>query len=328
MARTQLEKMLIQQSNQSGGVLTPLLNELMKRPLKIESQDDAEFLFHLAMRQVEREKTRKSGNTVFSPSALAECLRKVYLQKNWKELGFERVVIPAIEPNGYFLEGDFKHLKWQFAMYRLAQVCDGFDMIEDDLPWQKAHGFELPILSKRGDHGGTIDALPILLEEPLVIDVKGVNVRTFQKAVRGNDPHNYVIQAGDYGMLLNSRTRHVKLPRKIKRVILLYENKGGPDMNHPLALHETVLKLSEIVPEVRARLEVLREHEAKEEIPEPECTSTKTIQFQGCPFAGFCKVEVKRIEKRNSKSKSRNTGKLRVAKPKRSDRPRRPRSKR
>jgi hypothetical protein len=325
MARTQLEKLLIQQRNQSGGIIVPLLNELMKRPLKISSQDDAEFLFHLAMRQVERENTRKSGDTVFSPSALAECLRKVYLQKNWKKLGFDRVEMPAIEPHGYFLEGDFKHLKWQFGLYRLAQVCDGFDMIEDDLPWQKAHGFEIPILSKRGDHGGTLDALPILLEEPLLIDIKGVNVRTFQKAVRGDDPHSYKIQISDYGMLLNSRAG-VKLPSKVKKAIILYENKGGPDMRHPLALHETVVTISKIIPEVRARLEVLREHEAKEEIPEPECTSTKTIQFQGCPFQGFCKVEVKRVERRNSKSKGRNTKRLRVAKPKRSDSPRRPRS--
>jgi len=319
--------MLIQTRHQSNGVLVPLLNELMKQPLKIDSEDDAEFLFHLAMRQVEREKMRKGDDTVFSPSALAECLRKVYLQKNWKKLGFERVVMPAIEPHGYFLEGDFKHLKWQFAMYRMAQVCDGFDMIEDDLPWPKAHGFEIPVLSKRGDHGGTLDALPVLLEEPLIVDVKGVNVRTFQKAVRGDDPRNYIIQISDYGMLVNSnRNGTISLPRKIKRAILLYENKGGPDMRHPLALHETLIKISDVTPEVRARLEVLREHEAKEEIPAIECTNTRTIQFQGCPFAGFCKAEVKKVEKKTERRRGAsrsNTVRLAVAKPNRSSRSRR-----
>jgi hypothetical protein len=69
---------------------------------------------------------------------------------------------------------------------------------------------------------------------------------------------------------------------KVERGILLLENKGGPDARHPAALAETVISLKDSLPEVRARLEILREHQAKK-IPAPECTSTKRIEYTGCP---------------------------------------------
>lgn len=322
---TQLEKSIIQERRNKHNVILPLLHELMKRPLNIDSELDAQFLFQLSMRSVERERMRKEGTGVYSPSSLAKCIRKVYLSKNWQELGLERVELPALEPHYYFLTGDFIHLKWQFAFWRLAQVCDGFDLIDDGLPYPLASGFEIPVLSKRGDHGGTIDIACILLGEPLLIDVKGVNVRTFQKAVRGEPPAEYTMQTTDYAMLANMPRGGLNLPRKVERAVILFENKGGPDMNHPIALHEHIVNVPQHVPEIKARIETLRSYETKKEIPPVECTNTKTIQFQGCPFAGICKKEVRKIERRNAANS--DTKRLELAKPSRTDRSRRPRSK-
>ena len=106
---------------------------------------------------------------MFSPSGLASCLRRVYLSKNWKELGLTRVELPAIEPHYYFFTGDFIHLKWQFALYKLSLLIPDFWLIE----------CELPVMSKHRDHGGTLDVLVLYKGEAFIVDVKGLNVEDF-----------------------------------------------------------------------------------------------------------------------------------------------------
>jgi hypothetical protein len=328
--RTETEKRIAKSRRQQDGVLVPLLNELLKSPIGVDTPEDAEFLHILAMKQVRREQQRVSGEGVYSPSGLASCLRRVYLGKNWKKLGLERVELPAIEPHFYFLSGDFIHLKWQFALYRLSLLLPDFWLVD----------CEIPVMSKRKDHGGTIDALCMWQNEPLVVDVKGLKVRGFIDVDEGRVPHDYRIQLTDYMMLFNAglvgynaslspllKETLGEIP-KVKRGILLVENKGGPDYRHPAALTEQVISLKDNLPEVRARLEVLRAHEEASKLPDIECVTTQGIQFNGCPFAGFCKEEVQAVERRRKDAENRDPKQYRLARPKRSDRPRQSRSKR
>lgn len=305
------------EKRRTQGVLRPLIEELFTRPVRIDSQADIDFLNYVMSKMVERENAR-ADNLVFSPSGLASCLRRVYLGRHWKELGLQRIELPSVQTHGIFLNGDFVHLKWHFILWKLGLAFPDFKLVD----------VEVPVMSKRKDHGGTLDAIGLLADvEPIVIDYKGLNVRNFQNAINGL-PHDYRIQITDYVMLANSAKRiseqvdaqELRFP--IKRGVMLLENKGGPDSSHPLALHEVIVDRDGNLPDVQVRLEVLREHEAREEIPAPECVSTKSFQYLGCPFAAFCKREVKAIE-REQRAKGGDSDGLRVARPKRLDRSRR-----
>lgn len=297
--------------NKRRGVLVPLLEDMMlKTTLEIATPEDVAFMEGLMQGMMEREQNRRNGKRPFSPSALASCMRQVYLIRHFRELGIEPTRLPRVEPAYYFLTGNFLHLKWQFALYKLEQwIGDGtvFELL----------ALELPVKSKRGDHAGTADALITAYRVPYVVDFKGLNVRSFGQVQRGNIPDGYEIQLTDYMYLYNA---DMKLQKKygIKRIengLLIAENKGGPVNGHPLALHETTVLYDDYKPEVKRRLNVLREHEANEEIPPPECKSTRGFQFSGCPFAKFCKKEVQAIEKRRAKVERRNTEQPRVAVP-------------
>jgi hypothetical protein len=284
---------------------------LFRGKVEIESEDDANFIRDLAMTQVEREQIRELGQGVFSPSGLADCLRRVYLGRHWRNLDIERVELPSVQVHSYFTMGDFTHLRWQFAIHRLAQRN----------PRVKLLGCEIPLLSKHKDHGGTLDVLMTIDEIPYAVDIKGLNVYTFGQVVKDNPPNQYVVQVGDYMMLANAIRQKVwpTLPR-ITNGILLVENKGGPDASHSLGIHEVNVSLDDVLPEVRSRLEVLRKHERAEKIPAPECRSTKSHDFQSCPFAEFCRPEVERFERRDAKA--RNARPLQLATPGRNRRSR------
>lgn len=321
MPRTLLEQS-ISQRRRSNGLLRPLLEEMFRRPVRVETEDDVEFIKYATTKSMERETTRQ-GNSVFSPSGLASCMRRVYLGRHWKSLGLERITLPNTQAHGTFANGDWVHLQWHFNLFKLDVMFPDKFMLVD---------IEIPVMSKRKDHGGTIDAVGLLLEHnlPVLIDYKGWNVRNWTQAQKGLD-HSTRIQVTDYMMLMNSNggwKSYLKpeerglevmneFPDKIQDALVLAINKGGPDPKHPLALNEIHVKLKENLPDVQARLGVLRDHESKEEIPKPECTSTRTIQFQGCPFAGFCKEEIKKIERRAKRdSESSNADKpVRVATP-------------
>lgn len=315
---------------QSDTLLVSKLNQLLKSPVGIETEDDVAFLRYLAQLQVRREEERKAGDGVFSPSGLASCLRRVYLSKNWRELGLERVELPAIEPHFYFVTGDFIHLKWQFLMYKLDLVDPDFTLID----------CEVPIMSKRKDHGGTIDVVALLDGELLIVDVKGLNIRGFQKVDMGEVDHTYRIQVTDYMMLWNAAVQRGLIKPsaehryafkwdsypKIHRAIILAESKGGPDTKHPAALTEQIVKLKDNLPDVRTRLEILRGHEEEGTLPEIECVTTRGVQFTGCPFAEVCEKEIRKRERRDAESG--DAPKYRVAQPSGSNRSRRPRPKR
>lgn len=264
----------------------PLLEDLLREPLRVESKADLNFINDLLKKGQERERARNE-RPVFSPSALSACLRQVYLTRHAKQLGIPRLKQSRIEPNFYFVTGEWLHLKWQFACWKLQEKINNPDIF-------KLVACEYPILSKRKDHGGTVDVFSFIYREPFIIDFKGLNVRDFGKIVRG-EASGYEIQLTDYMMLYNAFPPNRVNGHRIERALLIAENKGGPDNQHPIALHERVIEREEFHKLVKHRLGVLREHEAKEEIPAPECTSTGTFQFAGCPFRKFCRKEVEAI---------------------------------
>jgi hypothetical protein len=299
---TQTEKRIAQQ-RRAKGVLVPLLEDLFSRQVEIEEGEDVEFLTTLLNLTAIRQ-TKRQTKPLYSPSQLSSCLRYVYLLKHHKALGITKQ--PSIRPeaNFYFFNGNWVHLKWQFALYKLHQKLpdDVFMLI----------GCEIPIISKHGDHGGTMDALVMIHGEFYIVDFKGLNVRTFSEIARGFIPPEYALQIVDYGMLFNSQRGNAVLTRGL----LITESKGGPDPKHPIALHESEIPIKTRLPEVRGRLEVLRNHERRKEIPEPECTSTQTLQFIGCPFAAHCRKEVKEIQRQRRDAESKNAERYRVAVPK------------
>lgn len=306
MPKSQLEKQ-ISHKHKRKGKLVPLLEDLFQSPIEIESDEDVEWIAGLLRRMVERQNNRVNGAPVFSPSQLSECLRYVYLLRNHKRLGIARAKNMKVEANYYFFTGNFTHIKWQFALYKLDLA------LPDEI--FKLHGVEVPITSKRKDHGGTVDALASLYNDPCVIDFKGLNVRTFGEITRGNLPPQYAVQLSDYGMLYNSQRKN---GNRITSGLLISESKGGPVTGFPVALHETEVEIETHLPEVRGRLEVLRAHEQEDSIPKPECTSTQTFQFQGCPFRKFCREEVKEAQRKRERIERKNATKLRVAQPQRS----------
>ena len=290
-----------------SGILVPLLEDLFASPVEVETQDDLDFITGLLRSNMTRERTRR-GQPVYSPSALAECLRRVYLAKHHKELGIAALKELRIEPNFYFFTGNWIHVKWQFALYKLAKHINDASIFH-------IYGMEIPVRSKHGDHGGTLDVLAGIYGEPYVLDVKGLNVRTFGEITRGYIPENYAVQLTDYMALYNVSPQVRRNGHKVTNGLLVVENKGGPDPKHPIALVEKHVEISLHLPKVQHRLRELRKHGEANTIPEPECVSTKTIQFQGCAFRAYCRGEVQAIESERRKLESRNSDGLKVAVP-------------
>lgn len=298
---TPVEKRLRHKRRRSG-ILVPLLEDYMaKRPMRVETPADIDFMIDLYERSIARELERDKNGKVYSPSTFAACIRRVYLGRHYKTFGITKLLDPRAEVNSYFTKGDFVHHQWQLACFKLDQKLPDTHF--------KLLGYEEKITSPEGDHGGTSDVRVAIDGTPYIVDVKGVNVRTFSDTANGNPPLQYCIQLADYLYLWNQTHK-----KKITQGILLTENKGGPDRNHPIALHETIIDLEDYEPEIELRLEILREHETDEEVPEPECTSTGTFQFQSCPFRKFCRKEVEAIA-RQRKAEEEADFEYRVATP-------------
>jgi hypothetical protein len=302
---------LIRHKRKRSGILVPLLEDLFQAPVEIETDEDVEWIAGLLRKMAGRTQARNS-RPVFSPSQLSECLRYVYLLKHHKEMGIVRAKSVRVEPNFYFFNGNFVHIKWQFALYKLDLS------LPDEI--FKLIGVEVPIISKRKDHGGTVDAIVLIRGKLYIIDFKGLNVRTFGEITRGYIPPEYAVQLADYGMLYNSQRNG---DGQIFTGLLVSESKGGPDNKHLIALHETEIAVKTHLPEVRRRLKELREHGEANTIPPPECEGTGTLQFLGCPFRKFCRSEVREIQRNKAKAEAKKDSSYSV---RRSGRVRRSRS--
>lgn len=278
----------------------------MRRPLEIEGPKDRKFMRALIDYHASNERAQ-----VYSPSQLASCLRQVFFLKTLPKE--DRVYPPNARTSGYFLDGNFRHLKWQFALWKLHKQGK-----------LQLLAVECRIISKRGDHGGTVDALVQIpaFGNPYIVDFKGMNSNDFRRFVKDGPLEKHKIQTSDYGMLINATRRavsawpgEIELPKEITDALLIGENKAGPlDNGSPIALHEETIRVKENVGQVRTRLKELRTHEKEKTIPRPECTSTRTLQFQGCPFSSFCRAEIEAIEK-SARASRVHADKSRVAVP-------------
>ena len=302
--RATLTEKEIRRQRKRGGSLVPLIEDFMRHPVEVEDAIDQAFLDSLFKKMRDREEERREGDYFFSPSSLGACLRYIFLSKNFKKLGIDKLPQPRIEPHYYFLTGNFLHVKWQFVFHKMNRA------LPDDI--FKLIDVERRVLDVRGDHGGTIDAIAEIFTIPTIIDVKGLNVRDFGRVTRGEIPYGYGWQVADYADLWNKEG----VNGKVKSGILLAEKKGGPDPTHPVALHELAVPIKKLKPEIHARLKELRKHDRQKEIPEVECVSTTSLQFQGCPFRQYCRAEVKEVERARARAKSGNSTRVAVAVPK------------
>lgn len=337
---TPTEKRIIQRRNarKTGAVLVPILEEVLEYECIPETPDDFKFMDMLVRA---RALPRKKG--VYSPSMLGSCVRQAYFSKR----GTEKIMAHSPQTNGYFLTGNFVHLKWQFAMWRahtlgklelvpvpieheldiLKEMHDAGVIDQSDLfSWMNALNFygdgSRPAVEVRvivgDDFGGTIDAMfranKSAKKKVHVVDFKGINVIDFQRQLKNGAKREYHVQVTGYGDNVNKSD----LPYQVEDCLLVSENKAGPQSSlstSPLALHETRVVIDEHLPEVKRRLRTLRWFDHRDEVPPPECVSTTHQAFQECPFSRFCDEEVRAVQRERQRRAEKRPRNWKVAKP-------------
>jgi hypothetical protein len=282
VARTATEKRILER-RRARGILVPILEETLEEQLDVEDEADREFMMNL---MIARGRKREKG--VFSPSMLSSCVRQAYFAKT----GQEKRRAKSPRTNGYFLDGDFRHYKWQFALWKAHRA--GLLIL---------HGCEIRVFHPSGDFAGTIDAIVEIDGVLYVVDFKGMNVKAFQDHEKWGTKLGYKVQIVGYAEIVNKVCAFESfmgevLGVKIETCLLIGESKGGPTQSgSPLALHEDALIVKQHRAKVKRRMHELRRYVTNEEIPAPDCTSTRTVQFQECPFAWFCRPEILTIQK-------------------------------
>lgn len=338
---TQTEKRILQErrAKKTGNILVPILEKTLEHEVLPESIEDFRFLDMLVKA---RALPRRKG--VFSPSMLGSCVRQAYFAKR----GTEKHMAANPQTNGYFLHGNFIHLKWQFALWRAHQLGllqlvpvpieqelailremflsgteDHSD--RDFVLWSDAldfygdgtrPGVEVRVVVDE-DFGGTVDGLvrvpPFKRNTKVhVVDFKGINVIDFQRTIKRGAKRSYRVQIVGYGDNVNRS----ELPYEVEDCLLVSENKAGPtnsSSSSPIALHETRVTIQEHLPEVKRRLKTLRWYDTRDEVPEPECVSTTHMAYQECPFNRFCREEVKAIQRERQARKANQPRDWKVA---------------
>lgn len=289
---TSVEKRIIQ-SRRAEGVLVPLLEELLEGQVEPEDEEDVRFMTELLrLRMVPREKG------VFSPSMLGSCVRQAYFAKTQ----FERREVASPRTNAFFLDGNFRHYKWQFALWKLHRAG-----------YIKLLGVELRCYSQSGDFAGTIDALVEVDGKVYIVDFKGMNVQEYMQFIRYGMKIEYGVQIVGYSML--KILKKGRMP-EVDGCLLIGESKAGPvQSSSPIGLHEQLMKPTEKKAEVKKRLLQLRRFVENEEVPPPACVSTRHLQFEECPFSWFCRQEVREIQQRRERAARSNPKKRSVATP-------------
>ena len=308
---TPSEKRIIEErrTGAAGWVLVPLIEQLLERECIPEDNDDFRFIDMLL-----RARSTKRERGVFSPSMLGSCTRQAYFAKT----GAERRAAASAQANGYFIEGNFKHFKWQFVMWKLHRAgliqLASIPAENEELDFYgdgTRPAVEVRVHSPAGDFAGTIDVIPVIDDEPYVLDFKGVNLIDFQKFTRSGARMEYRVQIVGYAMIVNGT--HL-LPYVVKNCLLVEECKAGPiSGGNPLGLHEETIRVDTYKGEVRDRLKELRGFVKRKETPEISCVSTRHRQFQECPFNHNCLDEVRVVEKARAKTARETTKTLTVA---------------
>lgn len=286
----------LKRSGRSKAILTPKIEEFMQRPIEIEDEADKQFLADL----IEARSTPRNKG-VYSPSMLASCLRQIYLIKNGE---IQQKKLHRIEASGFFLDGNFRHFKWQFAVWKMhrAGIVQLIDVGSTCL------GTEVYVENEKGDFGGTLDQLVYMPDENIIVtnDYKGMNGNSFNQSVNRGPGNRYIWQSVGYAKLANS---YLDLPQKIDSVLIIGENKNGPvntrRIKTPLGLYEWRIPITDHEFTVSRRLKTLRAYERRQELPPIECHSTRQMMFKDCPFASFCRGEIEAVEKTRVKAQKK-----------------------
>lgn len=286
----------LKRSSRSKAILVPRIEQFMRKPIEIEDQEDRDFLHDLILA---RARPRKKG--VYSPSMLANCVRQVYFTKT----GVKKQPSYRLEASGFFLDGNFRHFKWQFALWKMhrAGIITLLDVGSDCI------GTEIYVCNEKGDYGGTIDNILLVPELDLycAVDWKGMNGNSFARSITYGPGKGYVTQGVGYVQLANSSL--ARLPKRITNLLIIGENKNGPVNNRrvksPLGLYEWSVPIDAHKFDVSQRIKKLRAYERREEVPPPECTSTRKMMFKDCAFAPICRGEVEKIEKKKFKARKK-----------------------
>jgi hypothetical protein len=297
----------LRRSKKSPGIIVPKIEQFMKRPVEIEDDEDRQFLANLIEA---RSIPRTRG--VYSPSMLSNCLRQVYFVKT----GVKYARIDRIESNGYFLDGNFRHFKWQFLIWKMHR--EGiFDLVDVG---SVCIGTEIPVRNSRGDFRGTIDNLIYVPDFDIVtiLDWKGMNGNSFNGSLANGPSKGYKTQSVGYARLANEslkiydpasfdpnyppETQKSARRLKIEDIFIIGENKNGPVntrlVKAPLALVEWRVNVKENSDSVIGRIKALRGFERRGETPPVECTTTRSYRFKDCPFAPICRAEIEASERR------------------------------
>jgi hypothetical protein len=341
---TPTERRIIQtrHAKKTGAILVPILEDVLEHECIPETPQDFRFMDMLI-----RARTLPRQKGVFSPSMLGSCIRQAYFAKR----GEEKVLAGSPRTNGYFLTGNFIHLKWQFALWR-AHTLGKLELVsvpideeekivralclsgdenhsdEDYVRYMDAldfygngtrPGVEVRVHTRDNpDFMGTIDGLITVLprRKAHIVDFKGINVIDYQRTLKRGAKREYRVQLTGYGWNLNLSD----LPVEVEDCLLVSENKAGPDNSYsssPLALHETRVPVAAHLPEVKRRLRTLRWYDSRNEVPPPACYSTTLMAYQECPFQRYCRDEVKATQRERERKAAKNGGKrnLKVAKP-------------
>lgn len=299
----------------TGAVLVPILERLLEEECIPEDAEDFRFLDMLVRA---RALPRRKG--VFSPSMLGSCMRQAYFAKR----NTEKHVSKSPQMNGYFLNGNFVHFKWQFAMWKghragvleLATVPIEHELVilrdlrESNMlslkeydEWAGALNFNgngtrpgVEVRVVDGDFGGTIDVLahmttPETSYNTHVIDFKGINLIDYQRTIKKGAKPEYRKQIVGYAKVAN---KTLALNPPVENCLLVSECKAGPvpGSGSPIALHETLVPVALFEGEVNRRLKTLRFADQKGDMPPAECQSTLHMCFQECGFNRFCRDEV------------------------------------
>jgi len=278
----------IQRGAESGQLIVPKIEKFLQNPVAMEDKLDRAF-----MSQLFQARYRERMPGVFSPSMLASCTRQVFFYKTGKDGKKQK----RIDSNGIFLDGDFRHFKWQFVLWKMHRA----GIIQLLCPEHKPIGTEIFVLNESGNYGGTLDQIYWLPEEKMVVinDYKGMNGNNFASYTAKGISLRYTSQAVGYAILGNSVLSTI-LPKKIEKVIILGENKNGAVFNRkiksPLGLYEWVLDVEQYHYAIAKRLKSLRSYEKRNEVPPPECISVTRMMFRDCPYNKHCRGEVEKIQ--------------------------------
>lgn len=290
---TSFEKDILRRRARAGK-LVPLIEEYFRNnSLEVEDAKDRKFLVDL----LEKRSQQRHVRGHYSPSQLGACMRAVYFGRTGKKRS--RVIDPRAQ--GFFAQGNFMHLKWQFVLWKLHRQGK-IEIV----------AIESYVENKGGDFSGHPDAIILIDGVPYVIDFKGYQPRVYHLIMNGHIPTEEGIQLTGYMMMISASKKY---NFKVNKGLLVVESKVGPaESGSPLGLVEVEYDKSEWKATVKDRLRRLREYEANKETPPPACHSTKQRLFQTCPFSGHCLDEVREIQKREKAARS-DPDKLRVAIP-------------